>query len=303
MKHQSSIPTAISKSRQHKISNDQARKFLQDLYGSSKQKEPQVSVSTKQNPSAVDQKLSQSSKQPVTEQSQTITTFYDHLIELRKRLFWCAVVVGIGSIIGYYFNQKIISFLARPLNQPLYYTSPAGGFNAVFQISLMFGILLSTPFLVYQLVKFIEPAISKQSRNFVLISSFSSFGLMLLGVMFAYFVSLPAALSFLSKFGSGEIKSLISTKDYFNFILIYIGGFGLLFQLPLVILSANWAHKIKARKLLKYIRYVILISFIAAAIITPTPDPFNQTIMALPIILLYLISVVLVWIVNIKTKK
>lgn len=228
----------------------------------------------------------------------TPTTFYDHLIELRKRLFLSAIVITIGSIIGYYFNQQIIAVLVRPLNQPLYYTSPAGGFNAVFQISLLFGILLSTPFLVYQIIKFIEPALSKQSRNFVLITSVSSFGLMLIGVLFAYFVSLPAALTFLSNFGSGEIKSLISIKDYFNFILLYIGGFGLLFQLPLIILAANWIHKLKAKILLKYIRYVIVISFIVAAFITPTPDPVNQTIMAVPIILLYLISVIIVFIVN-----
>jgi sec-independent protein translocase protein TatC len=231
-------------------------------------------------------------------ESSPILTFYDHLIELRKRLFFCALVISVTSIIGYIFNQNIINFLIYPLHQSLYYTSPGGGFDITIKVSLLFGILVSTPLITYQLIRFIEPTLSKKSTKFLIISSFVSLILMIEGAMFAYYLSLPAALNFLNKFSSNEIKALISTKDYFNFILLYIGGFGILFQLPLIILAVNWVHKLNAKQLLKHIRYVILISFIIAAIITPTPDPINQTIMAVPIILLYLVSVFLVALVN-----
>lgn len=227
-------------------------------------------------------------------------TVNEHIVELCKRLILCALSVFIWTVVGWIFNQKILEFLTRPLDQPLYYTSPTGGFEIVFKSSFLFGVLMSTPILAYQLIRFIEPALSKKSEKFILFFSFTSVVLMLSGVSFAYFVSFPAALTFLNKFNSEEIKSLISTKDYFSFITIYIGGFGILFQLPLLILSANWIQPIKIKKLLRFFPYIILISFIIAAILTPTPDPFNQSIMATPVVVLYILSIVPVWLINRK---
>jgi sec-independent protein translocase protein TatC len=121
---------------------------------------------------------------------------------------------------------------------------------------------------------------------------------MILGMLFAYFVSLPAALKFLGGFSSGEIKSLISTNEYFSFVTGYLIGFGLLFQLPLIMVFINKIVRLDFKKLMKLERWVILVAFIIAAILTPTPDFVNQTIMAVPIILLYQISALMIWFIN-----
>lgn len=112
------------------------------------------------------------------------------------------------------------------------------------------------------------------------------------GIAFAYYVSLPASLHFLTTFGnSGDIHALITANEYFNFVLAYVAGFAILFQVPLIILFINRMTPLPPMKLLMGTRYVIVFSFIAAAIITPTPDPMNQAIMAVPIIALYIFSV------------
>lgn len=114
------------------------------------------------------------------------------------------------------------------------------------------------------------------------------------GILFAYFVSLPASLHFLTTFGSGDIQAIITANEYFNFVLAYVAGFAILFQVPLVIMFINRMTPLPPKKLLGGTRYIIVISFILAAVITPTPDPMNQAIMAGPIIALYIFSIVLV---------
>ena len=121
---------------------------------------------------------------------------------------------------------------------------------------------------------------------------------MILGMAFAYFISLPASLHFLSTFNSGQVKSLISTDEYFSFVTHYLLGFAILFQLPLVMIFINQIAPLKFSRLWSFERWVILISFILAAIITPTPDWVNQTIMAIPLIILYQISAIIVVLIN-----
>src|SRR5690606_20255917 len=115
--------------------------------------------------------------------------------------------------------------------------------------------------------------------------------------------SLPAALHFLSNFSTGSVTSLISANEYFNFVMIYVACFALLFQMPLIIAFINKITPLTPRLLMKKQRFVILGSFIVAAIITPTPDPLNQTLMALPIIGLYQSSIGVVWQSNRRTRK
>jgi sec-independent protein translocase protein TatC len=119
----------------------------------------------------------------------------------------------------------------------------------------------------------------------------ASFLLALFGVLTAYYLVLPATLNFLANFAGVQLKALISTKDYFSFITKYLLGFAILFQLPLVMQILGRFVKLRASTLLKYWRHVIVVSFVVAAVLTPTPDPINQAIMAAPIIILYFISV------------
>jgi sec-independent protein translocase protein TatC len=139
-------------------------------------------------------------------------------------------------------------------------------------------------------MRFLEPAIGKKLKNIV-VYVLISFILAIFGVLAAYYLVLPATLGFLAKFAQGNLKALISTKDYFSFIAKYLFGFAVLFQVPLVIFILGKFIKLKAKTLLKYWRQVIVFSFIISVVLTPTPDPINQTIMAAPIIILYFISV------------
>lgn len=230
-------------------------------------------------------------------------TFLDHFTELRLRFSLSVAVLIIGSIIGYFLQNHILWFLLKPLHQPLFYTSPSGGFNFTLMISLFFGFVVFLPFFVFQLIRFIEPAFPEKMKVSLVALLLSSCLLMVLGMAFAYFVSLPAALNFLAKFGSSEVKSLISTSEYFSFVTRYLLGFGVLFQLPLIMIFINKIKPLKFSNLIQFQKWVILISFVVAAIITPTPDFINQTIMAVPIILLYQISAIAVWTINKKKNS
>ena len=225
-------------------------------------------------------------------------TFLDHISELRTRLFWSAFSFVTGGAIGYFLNSSILALLLKPLNQPLFYSSPAGGFDFVFKISLFFGFVVSIPVFTYHIIKFIEPILSEHFHVLITRLLIASCLLTVSGILFAYYLSLPAALHFLGQFGSAQVKSLISATEYFSFVTTYIAGFAILFQLPLVLFLINRVTPLKPGKLMKQQKYVVLASFIIAAILTPTPDVVNQTIMALPLIVLYQMSIAVIWFSN-----
>jgi len=225
-------------------------------------------------------------------------TFVEHLSELRTRFFVWFLFFLVGSFLGYFLYPTLLSWLITPLNKPLYYTSPTGGFEAVFEVSVFFGFIISIPVLLYEVIKFIEPSVSKKPIKSFVIYIVISFILAIIGILLAYYLILPAAFQFLNKFGGEKLNALISTQDYFSFVTKYLIGFALLFQLPLAMFIINKYIKLNPRKLLGKFPYVFLFSFIIAAILTPTPDFVNQTIMALPIILLYLFSITMIWFIS-----
>lgn len=226
-----------------------------------------------------------------------------HIEELRRRALWCIMALVIGGALGYRYQNEIIEWLVKPLGQQLFYTSPTGGFDFLIKICLFFGFLLSIPVIIYNIIRFIAPAvpqhISYSTAKILIISVL----LALCGISFAYFVSLPAALHFLNNFTNDQIQSLISAQEYFNFVMIYLAGFAALFQMPLLIAFVNKVTPLKPRSLMKKQRIVILVSFIIAAVLTPTPDPMNQTLMAIPIIGLYQTSIGVVWQENKRTNR
>lgn len=219
----------------------------------------------------------------------------DHLHELKKRLIWCILSIVLGGIIGYFAQNQIISWLTKPLGQELFFFNPTGGFDFLIKICLLTGLLLSIPVIIYNIIRYIEPAMPNQIEVKIAKSLLVSLLLALIGLSFAYFVSLPAALFFLKGFSNAYIHSLISAQEYFDFVLLYLAGFAVLFQMPLIMLLANKIAPLSIKNLWDKQRIVLLVSFIIAAIITPTPDPMNQAIMALPIIILYQISIATVW--------
>ena len=222
-------------------------------------------------------------------------TFAEHVQELRNRLFWTILFLLLGAVAGYFIHDTLILWLQRPLNESLYYTTPGGAFSFIIKVCTVFGFVMALPIFIYQIFAFFGPLIKLKTKRSFIIYIVSSFLLAISGLLFAYFISLPAALHFLVNFGTdSNIKSLITANEYFNFVLTYIAGFAALFQVPLIVLLIDKVKPVPPAKLLKSLRYVVLLSFIIAAVITPTPDPVNQALMAGPIILLYLLSVGLV---------
>lgn len=230
-------------------------------------------------------------------------SFIEHVRELRWRLFICVAFIVIGGAVGYAIRGSLLELIQRPINQILYYTTPTGGFSFVFKLCIFFGLVIALPVIVYHVIKFIEPAVTKSSNRHFALAVLWSLVLAAAGISFAYIISLPAALHFLANFGEGNIESLINAEAYFNFAIAYLVGFALLFQLPLIILFINRVKPLKPKKMMSAQRFVLLGSFLIAAILTPTPDPVNQLLMAAPAVVLYQISIVLVMIINHYRRK
>ena len=225
------------------------------------------------------------------QQAQPTATLVEHIQELRSRLMWAVGFVMVGAVAGYFIHDTLVEVMQRPLNDTLYYTTPTGAFSFIIKVCTVFGLLVALPVVIYQIFGFFGPLIKNSTKRTLVVYMLYSCVLALVGILFAYFLSLPAALNFLVNFSKdSNITSLITANEYFNFVLTYLLGFAVIFQLPLIVSFINKITPLQPLKMLKATRYVILGSFIGAAIITPTPDPLNQALMAAPVILLYLMS-------------
>lgn len=229
-----------------------------------------------------------------------------HVHELRRRLFYIVIGIVVFASIGWMLQDQLIAFLLKPAaDQAFIYTTPGGGFSFLIQITIYFGIALSVPLIVYHLLRFIEPILRRSNNGFIAKSTIFSAILAGFGVAFAYYVGLPAALHFLTTQldGTAQIEALLSINSYMSFVTVYLAGSALIFQIPLVMLIINRSTPLKPRKLLRAEKWVIVGAFIAAAIITPTPDMINLMIVAVPIILIYQLGILLVWWYNKRTNR
>lgn len=222
-------------------------------------------------------------------------TFSDHISELRKRAFLVALVFIAASSLAYNYRDLLVELIMKPLgDEKLIYLTPGGGFNFIFQVTLYAGLIVAAPMLVYQLYGFIRPALPMRARRSAGKVVIASFLLMLCGVAFGYFVAVPSALNFLSTFAGTDIAPNLTADSYLGFFLAYIAGLAVLFQLPLLLLFFHWIHPMTPGKLLKSEKFVILFAFVASAIITPTPDVLNQSMIAVPLIAIYQLGVIIV---------
>lgn len=225
-----------------------------------------------------------------------------HIAELRKLLVVCVTSLIIASSVAYLFFNQLFDIFQKPLGKTLYYTSPTAGFTFALKLCLTVGLIVSVPITVNRVFSFVKPAVGKHLHRSFAWYSFFSVLLAIAGVVFAYFISLPGALEFLTSFKAGKIEALITVDSYFTFFSAYLIGYAILFQTPIIMLAINKITPLGPKSTMRYQRHVIAGSFIVAAILTPTPDPWNQTLMAIPIILLYQAGIVLVWLANRKTK-
>jgi len=231
--------------------------------------------------------------------------FIEHVRELRRRFFVVALSVLLFGGITYAVEQKVVALLLKPAHgQQFIYTSPGGGINFLFQVCMYAGIALSIPVIVYQVLKYIEPLLKRESARFIAYGSLISGLLALGGMVFGYFIGLPNALHFLlHQFTTQQIRPLVTIQSYMAFVSVYMLGSALLFQTPLILLFINRIKPLRPKGLFKGERWVILASFVGAGLMNPTPNIFAQLLVAGPIILMYQVGVILIWLVNRSGRK
>jgi len=213
--------------------------------------------------------------------------FLAHLGELRYRIIVCLVAVGVGFVITFSFSEQIINWIARPLPVKLAFLEPTEPFWVNMKVALFSGMFLVLPVILYEIWAFIAPGLLPHERKFALPFVVLSTLFFAIGATFALTVIIPFAVKFLVSYKTENLMATISVNRYVDFVLKFTIAFGLVFELPLAITLAARLGLVTPEFLAKNRKYAILINFIVAAILTPTPDAFNQTLMAAPLCLLY----------------
>ncbi len=215
-----------------------------------------------------------------------------HLQEFRGRLMKSVFVLILAAGISFYYSEVLLGWIRHPLSADLVFLSPAEAFWADMKIALFFGFLCAFPIILYEVWRFIAPGLLKNERKAIF--PLFSFGLFLFygGLSFCYLVALPFALDFLINYGrNAGVQPLISVSNYVDFNLKILLAFALIFELPLVMVVLAKMGFLTPELLSKNRKYAVLGAFLIAAIATPTPDIFNQVIMAFPLIILYEVGI------------
>lgn len=225
-------------------------------------------------------------------------TILEHLQELRTRLIWCCLGLTVGVVISSIFTNQFLDILIQPVRDRapdahIVSNRVLGNFATYFKVALFGGLVIGMPVFVYQTLMFVLPGLTPQEKKWVLPIVAGIFLSFAMGVAFAYFVALPRAVGFLLNFNKERFENFVTVGDYIDFTTRLLFWIGVTFELPLFILALARFGLITGRKLLSWWRYMIVIVFVAAAVITPTPDPLTQTLVAGPLLVLYALGVVL----------
>ena len=231
--------------------------------------------------------------------------FMSHLEELRKRLIACAIAVGAGFVLCYFFSETLFRILVLPLKEVmpqgerLIFTNLPEMFLTYLKVAFIAGIMLTAPFIFYQLWMFIAPGLYQREKKFVFPFVIFSTILFVGGSLFGYFVVFPFGFKFFMGFSNEYVQALPSVKQYFSFSTKLLFAFGVIFELPVVMFFLSKMGVVTPELLRKKRKYAILLAFVVAAILTP-PDVLTQIFMALPLVLLYEISI---FVAKIAQKK
>lgn len=233
--------------------------------------------------------------------------FMEHLDELRVRLIRSGYAVLGAFVVAFCFKEYLYDLLKKPL-QPylpagakLIYTAPAELFFTYMKVSLLAGIIVASPVIFYQLWKFVSPGLYEKERKLVWPFVFTSSGLFIAGAIFCYLVVFPSMFDFFMGLSTAEIVPMLKVNEYLSFSSTMLLVFGLVFETPLILFFLAKLGVVNSAKLRKHRRYAILGIFIVAAVVSPTPDAITQTLMALPMMVLYEFSILLIARVE-KTK-
>lgn len=221
-----------------------------------------------------------------------------HLAELRTRLLACVLAIAVGFSICYALSNTIIAALqappvliGAPVRVPLQIIAPAEAFLTYLKVSFLAGLFLVLPFVLYQIWKFVAPGLLEHERQYTVPFIIGSTGLFYAGGVMFYLL-LPMVIDFLLSFASADITAQLSVSYYVSFCIQMMIAFGVVFQVPTVIVFLTQLELVTSRMLIRYFRYAVVLTFVVAAILTP-PDVVSQTFMALPTLGLYGVSILL----------
>jgi sec-independent protein translocase protein TatC len=241
-------------------------------------------------------------------------TFWEHLEELRSRLLKMGAATLCGGVGAWFLKERILNWLVGPFSTAwqqqgfkqkpqLHFPNPAGLFIAYIKLTVISGMLMAMPVIFYQLWAFIAPGLYAKEKRFALPFVFISTLLFAAGAYFGMAVAFPAGFQYLLGFAGHlpdfDIEPTIMVDDYVEFIARSLIAFGAVFELPVVVFFLTIAGVVNHTHLLKFFRYFVVVAFIISAVLTP-PDILSQFLLAVPLILLYCVSIVIAWAFNRK---
>ncbi len=217
-------------------------------------------------------------------------TLVEHLDELRRRILISLGAIFIATCIAFWKVKEIVAYLIKPVGHVVF-LSPVEAFMAYLKLAFFAGLFISSPIILFQVWRFVSAGLNENERKTTLFFFPFSIALFLFGAAFAFFLVIPWSLKFLINFAGPEVLPMLSISKYISFVVMLVLMFGLVFELPIAIVLLAKLGIVTPATLRKNRKYAILLIFIAAAILTPTPDAFTQLLMAIPLIFLYELSI------------
>src|SRR5580692_3772947 len=237
--------------------------------------------------------------------------FLEHLEELRKRIVYSVISVAVGTGLCWGYRERIYAIMQKPIMdalrshgmaEKLVYLNPIDPFNLYLKISMLGGLFLTSPFVLYQVWLFISPGLYRNEKRYAVPFMVSTIALFTCGGYFGYKIVYPRALDFLIHFGR-QFQPMITIGEYTQLFLSIVLGMGLIFEMPILIFFLSLMGIVSPAFMWKHFRYAILIIFVIAAIVTPTPDIVNMCIFAAPMLALYVFSIGVAWVVHPKQRQ
>lgn len=216
-------------------------------------------------------------------------TFLEHLDELRKRIFYALIALGVGSVGGFVVSQRVVDLLTRSVPD-LVFLAPSEALVVQLKVALIVGAIIASPVIFYQFWRFVRPALLRNEARYIALAVVFSTVFFLGGMAFAYFLMVPIAMKFLLGYQTEKLHAMLSIKNYVGTVGGFLFATGIIFQTPVVIFFLTKLGIITPRVLVRSQRVAIVIVFIVAAIVSP-PDVFSQIMMAVPMLVLYYLSI------------
>ncbi|MFQ5479951.1 MAG: twin-arginine translocase subunit TatC [Thermodesulfobacteriota bacterium] len=245
----------------------------------------------------------------MTDEKAAAARLTGHLRELRKRLLVSIVALVIGFAISYFFSERLYSFLISPLlpvmpegSEFIAFSGLVEPFFVYIKVGFLGAAALASPVILFEIWSFVAPGLYATERRWFLATVFFSCALFISGLLFAFFVVFPFAFKFLMSYSGPQLKPFISMNSYFSLVTRLLIAFGVVYQLPLAMLVLARTGVVTAGRFLSWWRYAVIAIVIASAVLTPTPDAFNQMLMAGPLLVLYFLGVALARIFGKKKK-